>query len=255
MCLRRADVRMLGELDAAPRWTCRSPTKRASPSKTPATKNGYHSTINGSASRGIATTVALAADHIMLVNNRRSAVALRKRRCSHAARRRGLARITDGASNASRPRRRVLLDRGRAAGRSIRVWSRGGATKSKDHGRACAQMAAGSDQPGRQRHGLTPLTRQDEGGRRVLLACGHRDRPAIAGSPPSPCADPSEAAPSLNRSARFARRDLARAVARELEARRCAPTRPRSASCCCAPTVGAGVLEHDDFLERPMATG
>ena len=258
-----ANIRMLGKATHGHKVNfCKftNETRLAIEDASENSKQTYICAINGNAAGG-GYELALAADHIMLVDDRRSAVALPETPLlAVLPGTGGLTRVTD--------KRKVRRDRADVFC-SIEEGIRGAKavewrlvdevvpnSKWKDTVAARAhEIAARSDRPKDAKGiALTPLERKIEGDRisyshvdvEIDRARGlvdhHRARP-VAGA----CRPRSK--PRM-RSATSSGRSPWRASWKTPSCI-CAPTRRPSASCCCAPTATRkAVLDHDDFLAK-----
>ena len=228
-------------------------------------KQIYICAINGNAAGG-GYELALAADHIMLVDDRRSAVALPETPLlAVLPGTGGLTRVTD--------KRKVRRDRADVFC-SIEEGMRGTKavewrlvdevvpnSKWKDAVAARAhEIAARSDRPKDAKGiALTPLDAQDRGRPRCLFACRHRDRPRARAGDRHRARTGAERAGlgrsracarrqvlAAHRRARTGRRHPASARQRSRHRRRAVAHRRQRARPCSITTT---------FSPRPMATG
>ena len=263
-----ANIRMLGKATHGHKVNfCKftNETRLAIEDASENSKQIYLCAINGNAAGG-GYELALAADHIMLVDDRRSAVALPETPLlAVLPGTGGLTRVTD--------KRKVRRDRADVFC-SIEEGVRGSKAvewrlvdevvpqfeMEGDGGRARARnRRAVGPAEGRQGHRADAARAQDRGRPRVLFARRCRDRPrARAGDGHRARAFARRA--GIGRSRPCAGRQI-------LAARRwranwktpsciCAPTSRRSASCCCAPTaMRRPCSSTTTFSPKPMATG
>ena len=258
-----ANIRMLGKATHGHKVNfCKftNETRLAIEDASENSKQTYVCAINGNAAGG-GYELALAADHIMLVDDRRSAVALPETPLlAVLPGTGGLTRVTD-KRKVRRDRADVFCSieegiRGAQSGR-MAAGRRGGAQfeMERDGGRARAgDRRALRPAERRQGHHADAARAQDRGRPRVLFACRRRDRPraracdrhrarAVAGACRLRSKPRMRSAPSSGRSPSRASWKTPSCI--------CAPTRPPSASCCSAPTaMRKAVLEHDDFLAK-----
>ena len=263
-----ANIRMLGKSTHGAKVNfCKftNETRLAIEDASENSKQIYICAINGNAAGG-GYELALAADHIMLVDDRRSAVALPETPLlAVLPGTGGLTRVTD--------KRKVRRDRADVFC-SIEEGIRGGKavdwrlvdevvpnSKWKETVAARAhEIAARSDRPkGAKGIQADAARAQDRGRPRFLFARRHRDRPRArachrhrARADRESCRPRSKprtrSAPSSGRSPSRANWKTPSCI--------CAPTRPPSASCCSAPTAMRRPCSiTTTFSPRPMATG
>ena len=244
-----ANIRMLGKSTHAQKVNfCKftNETRLAIEDASENSKQTYVCAINGNAAGG-GYELALAADHIMLVDDRRSAVALPETPLlAVLPGTGGLTRVTD--------KRKVRRDRADVFC-SIEEGIRGAKavewrlvdevvpnSKWKDDGgraRARNRRALGPAEE-RQGHRAHPARPQDRGRPRVLFACRRRDRPR-ARPGDRHRARALARRPGLGRSRACARRQVL-AAHRGARAGRRHPASARQRAghrrlCCCAPTA------------------
>ena len=263
-----ANIRMLGKSTHQQKVNfCKftNETRLAIEDASDNSKQTYICAINGNAAGG-GYELALAADHIMLVDDRRSAVALPETPLlAVLPGTGGLTRVTD--------KRKVRRDRADVFC-SIEEGIRGSKavewrlvdevvpnSKWKDAVAARAhEIAARSDRPKDAKGiALTPLRTQDRSRPSRLFARRHRDRPDRVASRRSPCAGLRKrcrprSMPRM-RWATSSGRSPSRASWKTPSCI-CAPTKQPSASCCCAPTATRKPCSSTTISSpRPMATG
>ena len=244
-----ANIRMLGKSTHGAKVNfCKftNETRLAIEDASENSKQIYVCAINGNAAGG-GYELALAADHIMLVDDRRSAVALPETPLlAVLPGTGGLTRVTD-KRKVRRDRADVFCSieegiRGTQRGR-VAAGRRGGAELEMEGCRGGARQGdrgAVGPAEGRQGHHADAARAQDREGPRFVFACRRRDRPRARArnrhraravrAPRRLRSKPRmRSAPSSGRSRWRASWKTRSCI--------CARTRPRSASCCSAPTA------------------